>query len=119
MLQDVPFAVVNTLFLLRVVNDPVSVPNSSSSSGLCAKRLDPTTVTVLLLALFTSIASLTYKAMKVLKFPEVWREHQRLLRDKVELTERARRLNEQAAAAAAHVVEPDSSDSDRDLQGGR
>ncbi len=60
---------------------------------------------------------MTYKATKVLKFPEVWREHQRLLREKVELTERARRLNEEAVAAAAHVVEPDSSDSDSDGSG--
>jgi hypothetical protein len=115
--QDAPFAVANTLVLLRVVQAPASLLN-----GLCANPHDSATVTVLLLALLTSIASLTYKVMKVLKFPEVWREHQRLLREKVELAERACRLHREAPEAALAAESEGSSDSDSEndpLQGGR
>jgi hypothetical protein len=93
LLQDAPFSVVNTLFLLRTVYDPTKPP--------CTEASCPKTVTVLLLVLLTSIAVLTYKIMKLSTFPEIWREHQRLLLEKVALHERARRLSMEAATEAA------------------
>ena len=85
LLQDAPFSVINTLFLLRTVYDPTKPP--------CTKASCPKTVTVLLLVLLTSIAVLTYKIMMLSTFPEIWREHQQLLLEKVGLSERARRLS--------------------------
>jgi hypothetical protein len=74
--QDVPFAIVNAVFLVRTVND---------------KRSD---VTIMLCVLLTSIASLVYKVMKLRTIPKVWQEHRRLLDVKAELAERAMRLQE-------------------------
>ena len=102
LLQDAPFSVVNTLFLLRIIYDPTKPP--------CTKASCPKTVTVLLLVLLTSIAVLTYKIMKLRLFPEVWREHQRLLREKVVLHERARRLQMEAATKA--VLQSEGSESE-------
>ena len=103
LLQDAPFSVVNTLFLLRTVYDPTKPP--------CTKAFCPKTVTVLLLVLLTSIALLTYKLMKLRMFPEIWREHQQLLLEKVMLRERARRLSMEAAAEAAPQSEGSDSES--------
>jgi hypothetical protein len=102
LLQDAPFSVINTLFLLRTVYDPTKPP--------CTKASCPKTVTVLLLVLLTSIAVLTYKIMMLSTFPEIWREHQQLLLEKIALHERARRLSMGAATEAA----PQSEGSDAD-----
>ena len=102
LLQDAPFSVVNTLFLLRTVHDPTKPP--------CTEASCPKTVTVLLLVLLTSIAVLTYKIMKLSTFPEIWREHQRLLVEKVVLHERARRLSMEAATEAAPQSEGSESE---------
>jgi hypothetical protein len=103
LLQDAPFSVVNTLFLLRTAHDPKKAP--------CTEAYDPTTVTVLLLVLLTSIASFTYKIMKLRMFPKIWREHQRLLREKVALRERARRLSQEEVVLRSEGSESESGDS--------
>jgi hypothetical protein len=97
LLQDAPFAVMNSLFLLQTVDN--------------VKRTDDdTNVPVLLLVLLSSVASLMYKVMKLRAFPEIWREHSRLLQVKVGLMERAERLKMEAQA----TVVPDSEGSDVD-----
>jgi nucleotide-binding universal stress UspA family protein len=106
LLQDAPFSVVNTLFLLRTAHDPKKAP--------CTEAYDPTTVTVLLLVLLTTVASFTYKIMKLRMFPEIWREHQRLLREKVELRERARRLSQEEVVPRSEGSESESGDSGSD-----
>ena len=103
LLQDAPFSVVNTLFLLRIVYDPKKPP--------CTEASCPTTVAVLLLILLTSIALLTYKIMKLRMFPGIWREHQQLLLEKVMLRERASRLSMQAATEAVPQSEWSDSES--------
>ena len=100
-LQDVPFAVVNSLFLLRTVDD-------------LKRPHDDTNVTVLLLVLLSSVASLMYKLMKLRTFPELWREHSRLLREKIRLTERAEQLKMEAQATVAPQSEGSDVDSDVD-----
>jgi len=97
LLQDAPFAVMNSLFLLQTVDN--------------VKRTDDdTNVPVLLLVLLSSVASLMYKVMKLRAFPEIWREHRRLLQEKVRLIKRAERLKMEAQA----TVVPDSEGSDVD-----
>jgi hypothetical protein len=97
LLQDAPFAVMNSLFLLQTVDN--------------VKRTDDdTNVPVLLLVLLSSVASLMYKVMKLRAFPEIWREHRRLLQEKVGLIKRAERLKMEAQA----TVVPDSEGSDVD-----
>jgi hypothetical protein len=97
LLQDAPFAVMNSLFLLQTVDN--------------VKRTDDdTNVPVLLLVLLSSVASLMYKVMKLRAFPEIWREHRRLLQVMVGLMERAERLKMEAQA----TVVPDSEGSDVD-----
>jgi hypothetical protein len=99
-LQDAPFAVVNSLFLLRTVDDMQRVQNG-------------TNVTVLLLILLSSVASLMYKLMRLRTFPKVWQEYSRLLREKIRLTERAERLKMEALATV--VPESEGSDVDSDV----
>jgi hypothetical protein len=100
-LQDAPFAVVNSLFLLRSVDD-------------MQRAQDGTNVTVLLLILLSSVASLMYKLMKLSTFPEVWREHSRLLQEEVRLTERAEQLKMEALATVVPESEGSEVDSDVD-----
>ena len=95
LLQDAPFAVVNSLFLLRT-------------------KHDDTNVTVLLLVLLSSVASLMYKVMKLRTFPEVWREHSRLLQEEVRLIKRAEQLKMEAQATVAPQSEGSDVDSDVD-----
>jgi hypothetical protein len=96
-LQDAPFAVVNSLLLLRTVNDLKGTH-------------DDATVTLLLLVLLSSVASLMYKVMKLRTFPEVWREYSRLLREKIRLTERAERLKTRMETQAPVVPHSEGSD---------
>jgi hypothetical protein len=99
LLQDAPFAVVNSLFLLRTVDDS-KTPH------------DDTNVTVLLLVLLSSVASLMYKLMKLRAFPDIWREHSRLVQDEVRLIKRAERLKMEAQATVAPQSEGSDVDSD-------
>jgi hypothetical protein len=99
LLQDAPFAVVNSLFLLRTVNDLKTTH-------------DDTNITVLLLVLLSSVASLMYKLMKLSTFPEVWREHSRLLQEEVRLIKRAEQLKMEAQATVAPQSEGSDVDSD-------
>jgi hypothetical protein len=101
-LQNAPFSVVNTLFLLRTSYDPKKPP--------CTEASCPTTVTVLLLVLLTSIAALIYKIMKLRMFPGIWREHQQLL-EKIALHERACRLSMGAVTEAVTHSEGSESES--------
>ena len=101
LLQDAPFAVVNSLFLVRTAT---SVNNSNSTH-------DTTAVAVLLLVLLSSVASLMYKLMKLRTFPAIWREHSRLIREKVKLVARAERLKMEVQA----TVMPESEGSDFDF----
>ena len=109
LLQDAPFAVVNSLFLVRTAT---SANNSNSTH-------DTTAVAVLLLVLLSSVASLMYKLMKLRTFPAIWREHSRLIQEKVKLVARAERLKMEVRA----TVMPESeggvvdSDSDSDVGG--
>ena len=104
LLQDAPFAVMNSLFLLQTVDN--------------VKRTDDdTNVPVLLLVLLSSVASLMYKVMKLRTFPEVWREHSRLLREKAKLIERAERLKMEAHATVSPESEVSDVDSDVDRLG--
>ena len=98
-LQDAPFAVVNSLFLLRTVDD-------------MQRAQDGTNVTVLLLILLSSVASLMYKLMKLRTFPELWREHSRLLQEEVRLIKRAEQLKMEAQATVAPQSEGSDVDSD-------
>ena len=100
LLQDAPFAVVNSLFLLRTVDD------------VKRRCKDDTNVTVVLLVLLSSVASLMYKLMKLRVFPDVWREHRRLLQEKVRLIKRAEQLKMEAQARV--VPQSDGSDVDVD-----
>jgi hypothetical protein len=102
LLQDAPFAVVNSLFLLRTVDDS-KTPHD-----------DDTNVTVLLLVLLSSVASLMYKLMKLRTFPEVWREHSRLLQEEVRLIKRAEQLKTEAQATVVPQSEGSDVDSDVD-----
>ncbi len=101
MLQDAPFAVVNSLFLLRIVNDS-KTPH------------DDANITVLLLVLLSSVASLMYKVMKLRTFPEVWREHSRLLQEEARLIKRAEQLKLEAQATVVPQSEGSDVDSDVD-----
>jgi hypothetical protein len=65
----------------------------------------------LLLVLLSSVASLMYKLMKLRAFPEVWREHSRLLQEEVRLIKRAEQLKMEAQAR----VVPQSEGSDVDV----
>jgi hypothetical protein len=101
LLQDAPFAVVNSLFLLRTVDD-------------LKRPHDDTNVTVLLLVLLSSVASLMYKLMKLRAFPTVWREHSRLLQEEVRLIKRAEQLKMEAQATVVPQSEGSDVDSDVD-----
>ena len=99
LLQDAPFAVMNSLFLLQTVDN--------------VKRTDDdTNVPVLLLVLLSSVASLMYKVMKLRTFPEVWREHSRLVQEEVRLIKRAEQLKMEAQATVAPQSEGSDVDSD-------
>ena len=102
LLQDAPFAVVNSLFLLRTVDD------------VKRRCKDDTNVTVLLLVLLSSVATLMYKLMKLRTFPEVWREHRRLLQEELRLLKRAEQLKMEAQATVVHQSEGSDVDSDVD-----
>jgi hypothetical protein len=87
-MQDVPFGVVNSIFLVGTVNDNLSLgrqcsSGSSDNTGFPAVKL---------CILLSSIASLMYKVTKLRTFPHVWQEYERLCVVKAELEERATRL---------------------------
>ena len=107
-LQDLPYTVVNTLFLLKTVNTLVKQP----------ELYDRRTFTALLLVLLMSVGALVYKLTKLLKLPEMWREKKRLRTLKAEFEERERRLDAEAEAADAASIESDSElDSDGYVNG--
>ena len=93
---------VNSLFLLRTVNDS-KTPR------------DDTNVTVLLLVLLSSVASLMYKVTKLRTFPDVWREHSRLVQEEDRLIKRAERLKIEAQATVAPQSEGSVVDSDVEI----
>jgi hypothetical protein len=84
-MQDLPFGVVNVLFLLRTANDPGSI-------GLCSRGYDRMTFTVLLLSVLTSSASLMHKLVALSSVPHLYREHVRLFAAKAQLALRAAQL---------------------------
>ena len=92
---------VNSLFLLRTVDD-------------LKRPHDDTNVTVLLLVLLSSVASLMYKLMKLRAFPAVWREHSRLLQEEVRLMKRAEQLKMEVQATVVPQSEGSDVDSDVD-----
>ena len=87
-MQDVPFGVVNTIFLVGTVNDNLSLGRQCSSGSSDNTDFPAVKLCILL----SSIASLMYKVMKLRTFPHVWQEYERLCVVKAELEERATRL---------------------------
>jgi hypothetical protein len=120
-LQDMPFTVVNTLFLLRTVQDFID-PKSSLCSARVAhndereecRKAAASQFTVMLLVLLSSMASLIYKLMRLLAFPEVWRESIRLQKERTELAERAHRLDTMAEMEIADAADHKNPKSDSD-----
>jgi hypothetical protein len=116
--EDVPFTVVNTIFLLHTVDD-ISDPAAGS---LCAVAYDrercrkaiAQEFTVMLVVLLSSMAALMYKLMRLLVFPGIWRERIRLLKEKKELAERWQRL-EAVPTIASYDSQSDSDDGSQDL----
>ena len=112
LLQDVPFSVVNVLFFLRTVSD-----RNPGGTGPCSESYNRTTFVLLLLVLLTSIASLTYKLMKLVPFPAVWHERSRLRCVYAELLERSCRLEAEAVAQQGSDSDSDSDSGDGDGDG--
>jgi hypothetical protein len=110
--------VVNSLFLLRIVEELKSSLFLQKTVDELKEMNDDANVTVLLLILLSSVASLMYKVMKLRTFPEVWREHSRLLREKAKLMERAERLKMEAQATVLPESEVSDVDSDVDTLSG-
>ena len=90
--QDLPFGVINTLFLLRQVDCWGCSWGDGCTGPRCADSYSSTTFCVLLLVLLTSVACLVYKLVRLLTIPELWHERNRLRTVKTELEMRARRL---------------------------
>ena len=90
--QDLPFGVINTLFLLRQVDCWGCSWGDGCTGPRCADSYSSTTFRVLLLVLLTSVACLVYKLVRLLTIPELWHERNRLRTVKTELEMRARRL---------------------------
>jgi hypothetical protein len=109
--QDLPFGIINSLFLLGEV-DNLGQPEGCTGPR-CSIGYSRTTFYVLLLVLLTSVAGLVYKLMRSLTLTELWQERNQLRSIKAELAERARRL--QMSAPGPEGVESDNdSDSDSD-----
>ena len=106
--QDVPFGVINVLFVMRLAS-----LGDQTNRGY---------FTIQLLILLTSVATLVYKAMHLKDFPAVWREHELLLVEKRELDERFRVLSNasakpnanSAAAQSSEITEDTASESGAD-----
>jgi hypothetical protein len=90
--QDLPFGVINTLFLLRQVDCWGCSWGDGCTGPRCADSYSSTTFCVLLVVLLTSVACLVYKLLMLLTIPELWHERNRLRAVKTELEMRARRL---------------------------
>ena len=104
-----PFGIINSLFLLRAVDDL----RQGCTGPRCSTGYNRTTFYVLLLVLLTSVAGLVYKLMRSLTLTELWQERNQLRSIKAELAERARRL--EMSALGPEDVESDSeSDSDNE-----
>ena len=108
--QDLPFGVINTLFLLRQVDCWGCSWGDGCTGPRCADSYSSTTFCVLLLVLLTSVACLVYKLVRLLTIPELWHERNRLRNVKAELEVRARRLEMLAPG-------PEGGDSDSDSIG--
>ena len=109
MLQDLPFSIINTIFLVREVDDL----GQGCPGPRCSTRYHRTTFYVLLLVLLTSVACFMYKLMRSLTLAELWQERNQLRSIEAELAERARRL--EMSALGPEDVESDSeSDSDNE-----
>jgi hypothetical protein len=104
--QDLPFGIINSLFLLRAVDDL----RQGCTGPRCSTGYNRTTFYVLLLVLLTSVAGLVYKLMRSLTLTELWQERNQLRSIKAELAERARRLQ-----MSVPGPEGGESDSDSDI----
>ena len=81
--QDVPFCVLNTILLDRMINsrnDPTLLPKQRLCSAEYTTKFLP-----LLLVLLTSVGALVYKLMHLVHLPRIWLEHQRLAVERTEL----------------------------------
>jgi hypothetical protein len=79
----VPFCVLNTILLDRMINsrnDPTLLPKQRLCSAEYTTRFLP-----LLLVLLTSVGALVYKLMHLVHLPRIWLEHQRLAVERTEL----------------------------------
>ena len=84
--QDLPFGVINSIFLARIVHD-----RDADDADIRSK------FELQLLILLTSVVMFMYKVMHLREFPGVWREHELLLVEKRRLAERRTALSAQAA----------------------
>jgi hypothetical protein len=94
--QDVPFGVINVIFVTRL-----------AARG---NRNDRESFTVQLLILLTSVATVVYKAMLLRDFPAVWHERGQLQVEKRQLDERFRVLSNASAKPNANLAAAQSSE---------
>ncbi len=99
--QDLPFAVINGIFLTRIVED-------DKTRGLFRFQF---------VIMLTTVMMLVYKAMHLRELPAVWREHFQLLVEQRQLAERYKALQASAPPAAGSDSDSSSDVSDNTASG--
>jgi hypothetical protein len=109
--QDLPFAVINGIFLTRIVDDLVEGGDNTSAFKNFKLQF---------LIMLTTVMMLVYKLMHLRELPAVWREHAQLLVEQRQLAERHALLHAsvQPAAGSDSDSGSDSEPSDDAASGG-
>jgi hypothetical protein len=89
-IQDAPFCVLNTLLLSRAFRDRLD-QSFLDKQRLCSPQYG-TNITMILLILLTSVASLVYKLMHLVELPRLWAAQKLLAEEEAQLTERKQTL---------------------------
>jgi hypothetical protein len=107
--QDVPFGVINAIFLTRIVGSELG----QCDGCFVDDKTRLASFEIQFLILLTSVITLVYKVMHLRALPDVWREHEQLLVEGRQLADRLSVL-EASAQPGAGLAAPNDSDLDSD-----
>ena len=109
--QDVPFGVINAIFLTRIV-DRLGTKLGQCDGCVVDDDTRRASFKIQFLILLTSVITLVYKVMHLRALPAVWREHEQLLVEGRQLADRLSVL--EASAQHRGLAAPTDSDWDSD-----
>ena len=112
--QDVPFGVINGIFLTRIV-DSLGTKLGQCDGCVIDDDTRRASFKIQFLILLTSVITLVYKVMQLRALPAVWREHEQLLVEGRQLADRLSVLEASAQPGAGLAAPPDS-DSETDSE---